>query len=345
MRTEPISLLALTTTRGSTLVASSLGQMLHHCYAIVPEKLDFVPTGWISACYRLTCGDGTSAFLKLQPLDGFQPLAASAPDFYLPLTRQLATRGILPHIAYPLPTVDGALWTAWEGWRVILYNHVPGRVVGHAGMTDAVVRQLAELLARLHGATTALLLRAPLAETFELACEAPLRAALTVLAHQGAEATAGQRALRTLLVPRRRSTASPVSAHLVRLRLLQAQARAAAHPFVVCHADLHGENLMLDAAGRLYILDWEGAILAPVEQDMIFFAGEPTFDTAFRPAYEALAGPLKLDAALLDFYWLRRGLDDVADWVLRIMAGDGSTARDEADLVEIADCLAGLADS
>jgi thiamine kinase-like enzyme len=45
----------------------------------------------------------------------------------------------------------------------------------------------------------------------------------------------------------------------------------------VCHTDLHGENLMVDDRGNLYILDWETAMIAPPEHDLFFFAGYDSF--------------------------------------------------------------------
>ncbi|MGC9371564.1 MAG: phosphotransferase family protein, partial [Paracoccaceae bacterium] len=114
---------------------------------------------------------------------------------------------------------------------------------------------------------------------------------------------------------------------------------------VICHTDLHGENLMRGVDGHLYILDWEGAMLSPPEQDLFFFVGDDTFVPFFLPAYEREVGPVTIDGDLIHFYYLRRGLEDLVDWIRRILSGEGGGERDASDLVEAADNLAGLAEA
>ena len=50
---------------------------------------------------------------------------------------------------------------------------------------------------------------------------------------------------------------------------------AAARPeLVLCHGDLHTDNLLVDAEGRLAVVDWDGLLLAPRERDLMFATGE-----------------------------------------------------------------------
>ncbi|MGC9523540.1 MAG: phosphotransferase, partial [Anaerolineae bacterium] len=201
---------------------SALKGVLRESYGIEPAAgedpaaLAFVPTGWISACYAVGARRGRY-FLKLQPLTGPQASAASSPDFYLPLTRQLHDTGILPHIAYPIPTVDGRLWTTWEGWRVIVQNYIDGEVVGHGGMTPAVITELGALVGRLHRAAPRLDLPVAFREAFDIAFEDELVADLEALAALGPEATPGQQGLADLLVPRREE----ILGYLHRLQALE----------------------------------------------------------------------------------------------------------------------------
>jgi len=63
----------------------------------------------------------------------------------------------------------------------------------------------------------------------------------------------------------------PIVAMLIRhaeqlAGLLQTQALE----YVVCHADIHGGNILIDTHGRLYIVDWDTLILAPKEHDLMF---------------------------------------------------------------------------
>jgi hypothetical protein len=52
------------------------------------------------------------------------------------------------------------------------------------------------------------------------------------------------------------------------------RAVAAARPeLVLCHADLHLANLLVDAEGRLWVVDWDGLQLTPRERDLLFATG------------------------------------------------------------------------
>ncbi|MDP2859525.1 MAG: phosphotransferase [Bacillota bacterium] len=129
---------------------------------------------------------------------------------------------------------------------------------------------------------------------------------------------AGWRGFQELLLPRR----SEILGYLDRLKELQAIVRARPREMVVCHTDLHGANLLVDSRGNLYILDWEGAMLAPPEQDLFFFAGRDTFWDLFWPNYEREFGPAQLDVDTLGFYYYRRGLEDLAEWIQRLLYAD-----------------------
>jgi spectinomycin phosphotransferase len=44
-------------------------------------------------------------------------------------------------------------------------------------------------------------------------------------------------------------------------------------PFVLCHADLHTWNVLLDTDKQLWVVDWDETILAPKERDLMFVIG------------------------------------------------------------------------
>lgn len=43
--------------------------------------------------------------------------------------------------------------------------------------------------------------------------------------------------------------------------------------FVLCHADIHASNILVDGRDALYIVDWDGPLLAPKERDLMFIDG------------------------------------------------------------------------
>ena len=106
-----------------------------------------------------------------------------------------------------------------------------------------------------------------------------------------------------------------------------------------CHADVHRQNLILTPAGELYLLDWEGLRLAPAEQDLFFWADEAQGE-AFLRHYRRARPAACLSAEAFAYYYHRRNLEDLADWVARILDLERDDEADERDLAAIEeDCL------
>jgi hypothetical protein len=325
---------------GPDIDTDRLRRALWVSYALRVERLTFLPVGFASLCYAVECADGTRRFLRLSDGGGFVPFTASDPEFYLPLTHQLHTCGILPNVPHPARTLDGRFQTRFDGWRLVLFNYIEGTVVGLDGLHGGVLQELARLVGVLHKSRSLIDLSNPVVERFDIAFEGPLLSGLDALAELGGSERRGKRVLRDLLLPHR----SEVLALLARLREYQSLARGRGKPMVICHTDLHGENLMVDRRGALHILDWEGAMLAPPEHDLCFFAGDDRFWDIFLPSYEAEFGRVDIDIDVVGFYLYRRNLEDLADYVVRILRGSDE-ARDDADLTGISeDCIRGWSD-
>ncbi len=315
----------------------ALQETLLQTFGLSAVRLDFWPSYWTSACYILYADDGNRYFIKLTP-ENYTLTIASDPDFYLPLTYELQARAVLPHIAYPMPARDGRFLRLFAGYRMIVFNYIEGETVGFGNWPPGLKTRLAGLVGRLHRSTAEIHLPHVMEERFDLIFEAGLRRGLARLESLTPADRPGTLALRDLLLPRK----DELLGLLERAHALRAYSMAAGRPRVFCHADLHGGNLMLDPAGNLYIIDWEGAILAPPEQDLFFFAAQDDFWDSFLPAYQAEFGPAQLDSQLFGFYFYRRNLEDLADWVNRILEHNTSAEQDAEDLRGIRqDSLAG----
>jgi len=307
-------------------------------YGLCIESLNFSPTGWVAHCYVVDCAGGERYFLKLCGDSGQIPLAASDIDFYLPLTYQLCSKRILPHIACPVRTRTGRFTACFENHLLILFDFIAGKIVGHDGLSDEILVKLAELVGILHKSTSKIEVEHPFYERFDMAFEDNLVNGLDVLAGITSNDRNGKQELRKLLLPRK----DEILGYLHRLKELQALAKAAGKEMVVCHTDLHGENLMVDDQGNLYILDWENAMIAPPEHDLFFFAGDDYFWDFFLPNYEGEFGPVNLDSNVFGFYYYRRNLEDLTDWIIRILYHNTGDEQDREDLQGIAeDCIAG----
>jgi spectinomycin phosphotransferase len=84
---------------------------------------------------------------------------------------------------------------------------------------------------------------------------------------------------------------------------------------VLCHADLHTWNVLVDADQQLWIVDWDEAILAPKERDLMFVIGgidrrlvRPRDTEHFLQGY----GEATIDQRLLAYYRIAWAVQDIA---------------------------------
>ena len=97
-------------------------------------------------------------------------------------------------------------------------------------------------------------------------------------------------------------------------------------PNVLCHADIHGGNLMISPAGPIYLVDWDAPVFAPKERDLMFIGGglgfagcSPRDDVRlFYPGY----GPVVIDAHALAYYRYERIVQDLVAYCDQLLLSD-----------------------
>jgi len=314
---------------------SSLLPTIRQVYNLSLENLQFLLRGWGGACYSAEAPDGTRYFLKFHDKAESLALAASSRAFYLPLTYQLHHKKILPHIPHPIPTRDGRLWLQVDPYALVITNFIEGDLIGFGALPNKTLSTLAFQVGILHTCLPSLEFDQPFQEGFQISFESILSQFLTCVPILDIVETPSIEAMRSALLPRR----AEIQGALNHLKRLQAYAQSSQPSMVVCHTDIHGGNLMTGCNEKLYLLDWENAMIAPPEHDLMFFAGEPGFFETFLPIYARQAGSSRIDLKLLEFYFFHRALEDLADFVLRIRSGTSTPEQDHADLQECIDIL------
>lgn len=85
--------------------------------------------------------------------------------------------------------------------------------------------------------------------------------------------------------------------------------------FVLCHSDLHAGNILIEKDKSFYIVDWDEALLAPKERDLMFIGGGVgnTWNTfkdeqLFYKGY----GQVDINWDLITYYRCERILEDIA---------------------------------
>lgn len=312
-----------------------LVDVLRHDYGISVSHLTFVPKGEVAYSYIATCTDNIRYYLKVLDNTRLARTSAGRFDFYLPLIEKLYAECVFRYLPYPIRTLDGALYAAFDGQPLILFNFIEGENPDEATLhTSAVWQRLAQYVATIHNSTSRVAADCPYTETFVIPFETALLDGLHALDSIAGSDGEGRLALRDLLLPHTEA----ILGYLAQLHALADRARALNPPLVLCHTDIHRMNLLLSAAGDLYILDWEGAMLAPREHDLFMFTGDHF--PSFLAEYRRWADNVPLHADLFAFYFYRRNLEDLTDWIVRILYDNTDEAQNRIDLEGIKeDCM------
>jgi spectinomycin phosphotransferase len=276
---------------------------VRHHYGLKLTQLAFVPLGQDvrSWAFRATTVDATY-FLKLRQ----GPVNHAA----LQIPRYLADRGV-PHIVAPLPTRTQRLWVTLEGLTLALYPFVDG--------ATGMVRGLQAHHWHTFGAALRAIHETPLP---------PHLMPVVPRASFGTGLSTAVRALDTSITapavadPIARELAafwqrhrSEIAALVARFEALSEHLRAQRPPLVLCHADAHPNNVLIDTADQLWIVDWDDAQLAPKECDLMMgVGGLGNYPAGPREAgwFFSGYGRTTVDPLALAYYRHARALGDIA---------------------------------
>lgn len=94
---------------------------------------------------------------------------------------------------------------------------------------------------------------------------------------------------------------------------------------VLCRWDMHPGNLLVDIQGDIYIIDWDSAILAPKECDLMYIGGGYAFvgrtdDEEERLFYRGY-GPSQVDSLALAYFRLQRSIIAIVSACEQIHSG------------------------
>jgi spectinomycin phosphotransferase len=286
-------------------------------YDLVVDWIEFLPLGadQNSAVYRVVAADEAVYFLKLWR-DSYDELAVALPRF-------LSGLGIEQIIA-PLATNSGALSASLDNFKTILYPFVAGRNGYETKMPAGQWGAFGDALRKVHAAElpTALLVRIR-RESFSGRWREAVRGHLARAQGDGF-ADARAEALAAYLA----SKDDEIRYLVERAERLALAFQRRSPQFVLCHADIHAGNLLLGEDGGLAIVDWDEAILAPKERDLMSIGGglmggwwtAEEEEALFYPAY----GEAEVDPVGLAYYRYARIIEDIALISERIFTAAGS---------------------
>lgn len=284
---------------------------------------------------------GASYAVKLGSADSSGGLVVSA---------HLVARGIGGVVA-PVTSRDGRPWTVRAGRRLSVLPWAPGERALLGSMTADHWRSFGRLLSAVH--------------TAEVVAE--VTGVLRVEDHRHDQEVAALRSvvnrvesvaapldpdevldpLVVSLVREWAAAADVVSALLEHTEAMGRTVGPSRAAGVICHGDPHLGNLLVGRSSAVTLVDWDDAVLAPRERDLMFLIGGGVL--AFAPVtgqqqswfFEGY-GAADLDPGRLAYYRCRRAVWDLADPAAQVLDADRwSTAQRAEALSTVRGVLSG----
>lgn len=287
-----------------------LTRILKQEYHIVP--VDIQPQfGGLSAAsgYKIQTA-GEAYFLKAY--DKSKKAAAkwtSLIDLYIPILLWFnQDTDLKGKIVNPIRTVTGEYKCEDDECIYLLFSFIHGYTIGDASLTTAQAIELAHIIGILHQNSSETVPGSyeQMTEDFSL----PFCNDIDFFIENNLyHSASGVKRIVTSYLPQLKSATATAFQMSRRLSDIKPA-------LVFCHTDIHNYNIM--QAERLFLIDWEGMMLAPPEHDIMFIYGNPYFDD-FMKVYRNYHHDYKIDETVLDFYFLRRKLEDIWAFIEEII--------------------------
>ncbi len=225
-----------------------------------------------------------------------------------PAGLEVAAAITAPGVPLPRRTTAGGVWTEVDGVRVSLVPWVAGRSALEVEPAPAQWAAFGRLLAAVH-ATPPVGRPSALPRDDHSGADVAALVAAADLAADAAVDRIGSEAAEVWVTARARVGRA--------LDGVRATGTAGGTDLVLCHGDPHRGNLVVDLDGeRLWLLDWDDAVLSWPERDQLMVVGGlPGFSTVSPEQlrwFEEGYGPVRPDPRRLAHHRGVRALEDAA---------------------------------
>jgi spectinomycin phosphotransferase len=264
----------------------------------------------------------------------------------LVVSAQLAEQGV-PGVVGPVPTRHGPLWSERQGRRLSVVPWVSDDRALGGGMSPGHWASYGALLAKVHATAVSDSLAALLPRedhTHERMASAVR--ALDRRLHEPVDVPVDEPArdgpadhLTRALAEEWCAAAGLVSTLLALADSLGRELRTRHTPGVLCHGDPHLGNVLIGPDERVWLIDWDDAVLAPRERDLMFVIGgvlafapvTPLEQSWFFDGY----GAADLDLTRLAYHRCTRALEDLASPAAQVLDVHRLTQPERLDALNI----------
>jgi spectinomycin phosphotransferase len=288
---------------------------LQDAYRLSVKRISLLPLGadFNTVVYRVITSNKEDYFLKLRSGEFFEA-SVSIPKY-------LANSG-LRQVIPPITTKTGQLWTNLASFKAILYPYIEGHNSVETKLSDDQWIQFGATMKKLHSAhISSVIASAVPRETFSSKWREKVKAFLKRIEDEIFEEPVAAKTASFL-----KSKSSEILKLVEHAEALAPLLQKQLPEYILCHADIHGWNLLVDKGGILYIVDWDTLILAPKERDLMFIgagisnSGRPPIEeeSLFYQGY----GQTEINQNAICYYRFERIIQDIAEYCEHIFLYD-----------------------
>jgi len=308
------------------LSIATLREALAADYELAATDISFLPVGHDAHAWAFRAGtrDDASYFLKVR--------RRITNEAGLVIPHFLRERGVARVVA-PLAAMDGRLWATAGGYALVVYPFLSGATGLSAGMSDRQWIEYGATLRAIHEVAPTLAVDALLRrENFVPDGAAAIRA-LDKHFSSGTFNDPGRALIAEFWLARRDLIAKLV----VRAEELGGRLADSQPALVLCHADIHTNNVLLDGDDNIWIVDWDETMLAPRERDLMFVI-EGIARVFVSPPQEELFfvgyGSVNVDQVALAYYRYAWATSDIGAYGEEVFQRDDLGPLDRREAVE-----------
>lgn len=269
---------------------------LQRAYGMTVAEINFLPIGNDAAAASFQARAGRDRF--------FVKLRRGAPNrASLSLAHFLRHSGIDGVVA-PIATASGALFAELGEYSLVLYPWIDGESKWGKPISPRLWREWGAIMRAIHSASPGdrLAAQLPQEQYGKRWLDRLQRVERAVKRQPQPHAFASE------LADRWTQRAAQIAHARERYLRLGASLKARGQALVICHADIHPANIIVDAADAIHIVDWDEAMRAPKERDLMFFLVDGHGDDAVSAFLDGY-GDVQVDQQGLAYYRY--------DWVLQ----------------------------
>jgi spectinomycin phosphotransferase len=287
---------------------------LRDAYGLDIATVSFLPLGadFNTAVYRVTTNNQTDYFLKLRSGE-FLEASVTVPKYLV----DLGIKQVIP----PLATKTGELWASLASFKAILYPYVEGHNGVEAKLSKEHWAQFGAAIKNLHRIDIPLAITKDVPrETFSSKWRETVKSFLGRIENEVFEEPVAVKMALFL-----KSKRCEILKLVERAKELAFTIQNQPLEYVICHADMHGWNLIVDKEA-LYIVDWDTLIFAPKERDLMFVGAGIWVSSLTAAEEESLFykgyGQTKINQNVFAYYRFERIIQDIGEYCQHIILSD-----------------------